>query len=179
MLIVNQYNANERIYYEHYLSQNTELKAQCSVLLYPEQFELPAAEAEILRDLIRNYESGIRNLGFDIKEFGGNTFVVNGVPEGQSLQTSASDWREVIEELIQEFSHLQMCKYENEQINKSQALAISMAKSMAKKFNGYMNEVEMLGMIDRLFACKVPKLTTEGKKTYTIISFDEIEKRFK
>ena len=54
-----------------------------------------------------------------------------------------------------------------------------MAKSLANKLNKQLNEEEMLSMIDRLFACKIQNITPDGKKTFTVLSFEEIENKLK
>lgn len=167
ILIVNQYNANERIYYEHYLNILDSNSLDIQQQLFPQQIELTPADAEILREI----KTDLDVLGFDINEFGANTFVVNGIP----ADTRIDNIQEVIEGFIESYKtglgELKLDKRTN--------LALSMAKSIAGKVSRYLNEVEMLGLIDQLFACKIPNLTTEGKKTYTIISFDEIENKLK
>ena len=158
-LIVDQHNAYERIYYENLINILETNSLGTQQQLFPQQIELSSTDAAILKEI----KSDLDILGFDINEFGANTFVVNGIP----VNTKIENLQEVIEEFIDSYKkglgHGESLLANERQQEKKMNIAVSMAKSMSGKVNRYMNEVEMLAMIDQLFACKIPHLTTDGK----------------
>ena len=167
ILIIDHFCANERIYYEQFLNIIENDSFDIQQQLFPQQIELSLADSEVLKDILNE----IKQLGFDISEFGANTFVINGIP----ANTEISNIREFIEGCIESYK----IGANDMRLDKKTNLARSMAKNLSKKVNKYMNEEEMLSLIDRLFACKMPDITPDGKKTYTIISFDDIDNELK
>ena len=167
IIVINQQSANERIFYEYFMNilENKTLDIQQQ--LFPQQIELSQTDAKILRDI----KDEIEILGFDINEFGQNTFVINGVPADLNIENV----QEFIESCIESYSN----GMTNIDTDKQTNVAVSMAKSMSKKINKQLNEEEMLSIIDRLFDCKIPGFTTDGKKTFTVIAFEEIENKLK
>ena len=104
IIIINQYSANERIYYEHFLNilENKTLDIQQQ--LFPQQIELSPTDAKILKDI----KTDIEILGFDINEFGQNTFVINGIPADLNIENV----QEFIEGCIESYVYgMNECKY--------------------------------------------------------------------
>jgi DNA mismatch repair protein MutL len=58
-------------------------------------------------------------------------------------------------------------------------IARSLAKSMAVYRKPKLQTEEMEGIIEQLFACKIPDLTPDGNPTMIFISFDDLNKKFK
>jgi DNA mismatch repair protein MutL len=167
VIIINQQSANERIFYEHFLKLQENKTSDIQQQLFPQQIELSAKDAKILKDI----KTEIEILGFDINEFGQNTFVINGIPADLNIENI----NEFIESCIESYSYAM-----NEiDMDKKTNIALSMAKSISKKLNKQLDEEEILSIIDRLFECKVPNITPDGKKIFTVITFDEIENKLK
>ena len=59
-----------------------------------------------------------------------------------------------------------------------ESLAYEVAKSSARNQQKTMAVEEMNHLIDSLFACQNPSVTPDGKVIVTIISDDELDKRF-
>ena len=78
MMIIDQQAAHERILYEQYLEnlQNGEYSSQKE--LFPRTIELDAAKASVLK----NIADRIAGLGFDLEDFGHNSFIIHGTPSG-------------------------------------------------------------------------------------------------
>lgn len=98
LLFVDQHAAHERILYEQFYK---EFKIQSSKLkiFRPEKpvvIDLPFIEAE----MIAKWFKSLKQLGFDIDEFGGNSFKINSVPE----LLKDRDIREIILELLEQFN---------------------------------------------------------------------------
>ena len=59
-----------------------------------------------------------------------------------------------------------------------ESIAFSLAESSALKNGPRLSSEEMSNLIDRLFACGNNNFTPDGKKTITVFSHEEIDKRF-
>ncbi len=165
-MLIDQQAAHERILYERYLKVLQEQKASTQHALFPETIELPTADAATLRELI----PPINQLGFDIQEFGGNSFVVNGVPADAFLAGKA---KEMLETLLEQYRlnvELKLGTQEN--------IARSMARSAAIKRGQSLKAEEMQSLIDQLFACAIPQKSPSGRKCFTMFELNELEKLF-
>ena len=112
----------------------------------------------------------INNLGFDIQEFGKNSFVIHGFP-ADILQ---GDEKKMIEELIEQFKmNSQVTK-----LSKREMLAKSLAHSSSIKAGKKLSVEEMKTLIDELFACENAFTSPNGRFTFITINNDELEKRF-
>ncbi|MCK5822964.1 MAG: DNA mismatch repair endonuclease MutL [Bacteroidales bacterium] len=167
LMMIDQKRAHERILYEKFLRV---LKSNVGVEqknLFPESFNLNAADAEILKEIIND----VNLLGFDISEFSDNTFVINGTPADLAKVNSLS----FIESLIE--------NYKNNKIDIKNDIRENVVRSIAKasaiNYGKTLTVKEMSNLIDRLFACKTPNYSPSGKSVFNIISIEELDKRFK
>ena len=62
---------------------------------------------------------------------------------------------------------------------KSQLIARAMAKSAAIKRGMPLKKEEMGAICQKLFACKMPEFSPNGKPAFFVLSFDELKKKFK
>ncbi len=166
LMLIDQRRAHERILFEQFMEVLKSESAASQQQLFPITIELNAGDAELLK----NISGDLLSLGFDIREFGKNTFVINGLPG----MLAVSSPEVILEKLLEE--------YKNSPVDaKSKAreqVAASLAKASALNYGTELNQEEIIHLIDRLFACAKPNYTPDGKKVLTIFSLDEIEKLF-
>ena len=166
-MVIDQQGAHERILYEQILENFEKHKSVTQQELFPKTIELNASDFELVKEL----HSEIQALGFDISEFGKNTFIIHGVPADTAEYDSSTLLEGLIENYKQNLLELKSEKREN--------LARSMARNMAIKSGKSLTQEEMNELIDELFACKMPYSTPSGKPTITTFSSDDLDKRFK
>ncbi len=165
-ILIDQQAAHERILFERYLKLLEKKRHDSQRQLFPQSFELSVTDAQILKEITPE----INNLGFDIQEFGKNSFVIHGFP-ADILQ---GDERKIIEELVEQFKmNASVTK-----LNKRDNLAKSLAYSSAIKSGRVLSVEEMRTMIDELFACENAYTAPNGRFTFITLSNDELEKRF-
>lgn len=167
LVIVDQHKAHERILFEKFMQrfENTAVGTQQS--LFPQTVHFSATDAGILTEL----QDDIAHLGFDIADFGQNSFVVNGVPGDFPNE----DPGKLLEKVIENFKTNRM----ELNIDKKVNLARSLAHNLAIPNGRSLQTQEMQTIIGELFACSMPDSATDGSPTLRIISFDELERRFK
>lgn len=168
LMLIDQQRAHERILFEKHLKLLETQKTVSQTLLYPEQIKLMEVDVQLMNEI----KHDIVSLGFDINEFGKNTFVVNAIPadlpENENLQ-------QVIESILENFKKNSAEIKLDTRVN----LARALAKSLSVKHGKVMNEEEMNALADALFSCEMPYQTPSGKPTLTILSMEEIMEKFR
>jgi DNA mismatch repair protein MutL len=167
LMVIDQKRAHERILYERLMQvlENNEVASQQQ--LFPETFELNASDATLLSSILPD----LRALGFDIRDFGANSFIINGTPG--VLNTSSPI--EIIEGLLEE--------YKNSSVNLKEkareTVAISLAQASSIPYGHALKPGEINELIDNLFACQTPNFTPKGKKILSIMPLEDFEKILK
>jgi len=166
-MVIDQQSAHERILYERILDAFDKNKSASQQELFPKTIELNTADFALVKEL----HSEIQSLGFDISEFGKNTFVIHGIPADTINFDSVNLLEGLIDNYKQNLLELKSNKREN--------LARSMARNMSIKSGRALTQEEMNILIDELFACKMPYSTPSGKPTITTFSSEDLDRRFK
>lgn len=68
---------------------------------------------------------------------------------------------------------------QDQKMGQSQLLAKAMAKKLSIRRGKKLHQEETDSLIENLFACKVPGVSPDGKPTMWVISFDELNTKFK
>ena len=165
MLVVDIRRARERIFYERYLEKIAEQQPVRQQSLFPVSLTL---SAEDYLTVLEQPDLTAR-LGFDIQDFGGNTVVVNALPEGYPV--SPEQVRICIDSLVAAL------RDDSSLDDQSHLLAAKMAESAARCGSGAMGTAEAQLLVDQLFACREPKLTPDGRRCMTLITLEELEKK--
>src|SRR3984885_15223497 len=165
-MVINQQAAHERILYERFLLQLQNHSGVSQQSLFPQSVTLNSGDFELLKELLPD----IRALGFDIREFGKNTVVVEGVPA--DLGNTAEG--EILEQLIEGYKNNQAVL----KLDKRDSLARSLARNAATKAGTKMSLEEMNLLIDQLFACQMPNVALNGKLVITTFTIEELLERF-
>ncbi len=76
LLVVDQHAAHERLLFEDLKRQFMQGHIASQTLLFPATVELSIAETEC----VEHHGAEIRQMGFTIREFGGNSFIISAVP---------------------------------------------------------------------------------------------------
>ncbi len=167
LMVIDQKRAHERILYERLMQviENHEVASQQQ--LFPETFELNASDATLLTSILPE----LRALGFDVRDFGKNSFIINGTPG--VLHTSSPV--EIIESLLEEFKNSPV----NLQEKAREAVAVSLAQASSIQYGQALKPTEISELIDNLFACKTPNFSPKGKKILSIMPLEDFEKLLK
>lgn len=166
-MVIDQQGAHERILYERIMEAFEKHKSATQQELFPKTIELNSTDFTLIKEL----QPEIHAMGFDIREFGKNTFIIHGVPADTVGHDSVSLLEGLIENYKQNLQELRSDKREN--------LARSMARNTSIKSGKALSQEEMNNLIDELFACKMPYSAPNGKPTITTFSNDDLDRRFK
>lgn len=166
LMLIDQQRAHIRILYEQYLQQLEQRKGISQQLLFPETIEIGMEDTPILEDLLPD----LRALGFDMEKNGKNTFSINGIPS----DLNAAEITGTIHDILDASKNTAI----DIRQNKQETVALSLAKATSIHHGKELGTEEMNDLINRLFACSAHAITPDGKPIVTIITHDELDKRF-
>ena len=165
-LLIDQQAAHERILYERFMDKLENGHPVTQKTLFAQTLYFSPADTAILKEIAGQ----VNQLGFDVQDFGNDSFVVHGIPadfpEGQDVQKA-------LENLLEQYkSDLDVA------LGTKERIAQSMARSSAIKRGKTLTPIEMKELIDQLFACAVPYKNPSGRNCFITYELDELEKRF-
>ena len=168
LMVINAVRAMERILYDRFLDAIAQNGHATQTALFPVTVQVGVENMCIFSEHARMLAS----LGFDIAPFGTDTIVVNGVPEGYSaeagkVQTMIGDLLLILSEDHSALEEMMTA-----------TLAGRLARLGALSGDSVTNPTEAQRLIDSLFACGNPEYTAGGRRIISIISMDEMDKRF-
>ncbi len=166
LIMIHQQRAHERICYERLMESLESKNIPSQQLLFPQNLNFSAADFQIVESLMPQ----LREMGFDIDEFGNHEVVVNGIP----LVLESSDIRLVLEQLIENEKDFRGNKKEDHLGKMAQVLAKVSAIKIGKK----MEQEEMHHLVDELFACSSPYVSLAGKPVIVNLHLEDIDKSF-
>jgi DNA mismatch repair protein MutL len=165
-MLLDQQATHERILYERYQRALQDHNLPVQQLLFPKTLAFTPADAEILSTMLDD----INRLGFDLQTFGGNTFVLHGVP-AQTADTQ--DEQVLIDTLLAQYKdNLDL------RLDIKDKIAAAMARSMAIKKGYRLGTIEMQELIDQLFACDNPYKSPTGRNCFITFELDDLVRKF-
>lgn len=167
LMVIDQKYAHERILYEQYLANLSTGQCVAQKELYPQAIELNAGDYNMLMQSLED----LSTLGIEVSSLGHNSISINSLPSNIKISDPIKFIEDIVTSLKEEQTTLQSDSH--------QKLASSMARAASIGYTKALTHLEMQDLVDKLFACQHPNFSPEGKVILTIISLDELEKRFK
>ncbi len=166
IILIDQHAAHVRILFEKNIQRLALRKRETQQQLFPVNINLNAADALLLKSILPE----INAFGFDIQEFGQNSFVLHGSPSGLKIGNE----QQMIESLLSQYK----ANLEKLNIDKRSQLAYHLASHTAIRQGEKLDKSEMQALIDELFACEVPYLTPGGRLTFITFGLRDLEQQF-
>lgn len=167
MYLIDQHAANERINYEYYLKKVPSNK-DIETLLIPITVELTKNEFIIVKENINI----LKNLGFDVDEFGNNSFIFRSHP----IWLKKDYEEEAIRKLLDLISTIER-NFSSEKFMENIAITMSCKLSIKANQNISIDEMEIL--VNKLRNTENPYTCPHGRPTIIFYSNYELEKLFK
>ena len=167
IIVIDQQHAHERILYERFLSKEPADHSPGQHQLIPQTITLSPDDAQ----LILEWQDHFKAMGFEINDFGKGTFVIQTIP----MNIETSNIGLFIESLLES---LKSSGQENK-FSQNQVMAKSLAMKLSIKRGKKLHQEEIDSLIENLFACMVPDMSPDGKPTMVILSYEELNKKFK
>ncbi len=167
LMLIDQKRAHERILFESYIDCLSNGHSVSQADLYPVTIEMNPSDIILLKEI----EKELVMLGFRFQHPDNKSITITGRPSS----ATETDPREMLEILLEE--------YKNSESDPSSGIrekvAASMAAASAIPYGKTLTPEEMENLFDTLFACKSPNYSPKGKPVITILTLEELDKRFK
>ena len=166
IILIDQQAAHERILFEKFIAALANNQGSAQQSLFPQSIALSAADFELFQELSEE----LKALGFDIREFGKNTIVVQGYP----AEIESGNEEKIILALLENYKQQAAIT----KFDKKEQLAKSLARQAAIKSGNTLNTEEINQLIDELFACEFPQVGISGKASFIKLSLTDLSKLF-
>lgn len=165
--VVDVSSAHERVVYERLLRSAAFAESPAQALLLPQTVALGPVEAERVRSFLPVFS----DMGFDIEDFGGDTFLVRSIPE--SLQNVPA------KTLLQDTaSAIAEAGREKARAHWREELVAGAAARAAVRTGKRLDERELAPLLLELAACRLPYVSPSGRPTMLFTSSHELDRRF-
>ena len=173
IVTINPHAARERIAYEKLLGaakSSSQAPSQSNIsqaLLIPETIHLSPVDASRIRASL----PVIASMGFQLEEFGHDTFKIDAVPQLASALSPSDVLATIARDLAENGSRRSGDRWREEMI----------AKSVAKSFAGASLTLTSDGaakLVEELCACRMPYVCPRGKPVMIFTSTRELDRKF-
>lgn len=168
LFILDQHAASERITKEYFLELYEKSKIVKQRLISPLKIDVSPSEKIFLLENLKK----VKMLGFDFDHFGGNTFILRGIPTIMGRVPKIEIIKEIISDITDIGKDTSFSDVKEEIIN-----YLSCHKSIRGGDNLSLKDVRNL--IIELANCKDSFHCAHGRPTMRFISFKELDKLFK
>ncbi len=168
MYLIDQHAAKERINYEKVKQKLASPKRETVSLLFPITIEYPPNEFLILKENL----DLLRQMGFEIEEFGLNSFIVKAHPVWIPTDYEEENIRKILETVCEKEKDFDLERFYDH-------VSATAACKMSIKANTNITLEEMEHLIDDLRQCENPFHCPHGRPTVVYYSKQDLEKMFK
>ncbi|MBT4538704.1 DNA mismatch repair endonuclease MutL [Candidatus Woesearchaeota archaeon] len=165
VLFIDQHVVQERVYYEQFMQQFMHKKVATQTLLQGEILELSPQE----KLLIVEHESKLKQLGFTIEHFGGNSYVVKTIPSVFGRMQPLELVREVLSTINENRNKLEEIQEE---------IITRMACRASVKAGDTVSIPHLQKMLAELSQCHLPYHCPHGRAIFITMPVSELDKKF-
>ena len=166
LYLIDQHAAHERILFEKLMSQHQKNSIPAQALLDPALVQLSPAQSKLVLSQLPT----LAHLGFEIEEFGPNTFKVRSVPAiFTKVETSA-----LLRSLVDDFEEDET-PFKDELESR---IAGRVCKTLAIKAGQSLTPYEQQNLLADLEKCANPRSCPHGRPTMIHLSVDVLERQF-
>jgi DNA mismatch repair protein MutL len=166
LYLIDQHAAHERVLFEKLMAQHDQKKIPSQSLLSPVVVQLPPQSAQLLITQLPI----LAHFGFEIEEFGGNSFQVRAIPTLFAGADPASALRALVEDFEEDESPLQS--------EVEAKVAGRVCKRLAVKAGQTLSPDEQRALLSDLESCESPRTCPHGRPTMIHLSVDMLERQF-
>ena len=166
LVLVNQHRAHVAILHARFIDQIRLTQGAMQQLLFPEVLNLSPEDMVLLEQIADD----LRTIGFDIEQLSPDSYSIQGVPAQLINQSPIPILQHILSQVRERGA--------DTPTEWREQIARTMAESAAIPYGKTLTETEMRDMMQRLIALPQYRRTPEGKIILSLLSDDEISKRF-
>lgn len=166
LYLIDQHAAHERVLFEKLMAQHDMQRIPSQSLLTPTVVQLPPAGARLLNAQL----PVLTHFGFEVEDFGSNSFRVRAVPNLFAGSDPAVALRAVVEDFEEDEAPLQNAV--------EKKLAARVCKRLAVKAGQTLSPEEQRSLLTDLENCDSPRTCPHGRPTMIHLSVEMLERQF-
>lgn len=166
LYLIDQHAAHERVLFEKLMAQHDNKSIPSQALLAPEIVTLPPQSAKVLTEQL----PFLNHFGFEVEEFGTNTFQVRAMPVLFAGGSPALALKALVEDFEEDESPLQA--------EVEARLAARVCKRLAVKGGQALTSEEQKSLLNDLENCQSPRTCPHGRPTMIHLTVDMLERQF-
>lgn len=166
LLLINQRRAHTAILYHQFMEQLSMTQGAMQQLLFPEVLVLPPDEMVLVTNLLPD----LRAIGFDIEQLSPDSFSIQGLPAQLANQSAVL--------ILQDIIHNVRERGADTQREWREQIAAALAENGAIPYGKPLSEEEMRELVTKLVELPQYQRTAKGKTIVSLLSDEEINKRF-
>lgn len=166
LYLIDQHAAHERVLFEKLMAQHDNKSIPSQSLLAPEIVTLPPQSSKILLEQL----PFLNKFGFEVEEFGTNTFQVRSMPMLFAGGSPAMALKALVEDFEEDESPLQA--------EVEARLAARVCKRLAVKGGQALTSEEQKSLLNDLENCQSPRTCPHGRPTMIHLTVDALERQF-
>ena len=166
LVLIHQHRAHAAILYAQFLEQLTLTQGAMQQLLFPEVLTLPQEEMVLMNQLLPD----LKSIGFDLEQLSPDSYSINGIPAQLANQSAMP----VLQHILQQVRE----RGADTQTEWREQIALTLAETAAIPSGKSLTEPEMRDLVTRLVQLPNYRRSAEGKLIVSLLTDDEINKRF-
>ena len=166
LLLIHPHRAHVAVLYAQFLEQLANTQGAMQQLLFPEVLTLPQDEMVLMGQLLPD----LRAIGFDLEQLSPDSYSIQGVPSQLAQQSPLPVLQRILQQVRDRGADTQQEWREQ--------IASGLAESAAIPSGKTLTDSEMRDIMTRLMALPNYRRTTDGKTIVSLVTDEEINKRF-
>ena len=166
LMLINQHRAHTAILYAQFLEQLGNAQGAMQQLLFPEVISLPQDEMVLMEQLLPD----LRAIGFDLEQLSPDSYSIQGVPAQLAQQSPVPTLQHILTQVRERGA--------DTQVEWREQIALTLAQNAAIPYGKTLSETEMREIVEKLFALPQYRRTSDGKVIVSLMTDEEINKRF-
>lgn len=166
VMAIDRRRAHIRVLFDQYMQTLSEHPLAAQQLMFPEQLQLSPSQSAILSTVA----DALQQLGFDLSFLGDNVWALHAAPTLPGNVNPCETLQQILCDIADTGT------MDHAAVIKPAALALARASAISSTQSLSTDQVDSL--IASLFSATEAAYTPDGLRTFVIIPFEEIEKRF-
>jgi DNA mismatch repair protein MutL len=166
LIVIDQHAAHERLLFEDLQTQYTNGRIASQQLMFPITLELSVFQSQ----LVEKNQEQLENMGFSIRDFGGNTWILGAVP----ALVSGGNPHDLFLDLLEQFGSEKDISGGNKFID----ILATMACKAAVKSGDQLSDQEIKGLLAKMVKTDLFSHCPHGRPVVKILESSDIKKWF-
>jgi len=166
LLLINRHRAHIAVLYAQFMEQLGANQGAMQQLLFPEVLQLPQDEMVLVQTLLPDLHA----IGFDLEQLSPDSYSIQGIPAQLANQSAVPVLQQIVRNVRERGA--------DTRAEWREQIARSLAESAAVPYGKTLTETEMRDLVQRLLALPDYRRLPDGKTIVSLLSDDEINKRF-